>query len=478
MGERIIGLDVGTSSIKGVAIDETGALVAEAQRAYPVSMPRPGWSEQDPDDWAKAAEAVLDELHGDRVAGIGLSGQMHGLVVLGADRRPLRPAILWNDGRSQPQADRIEERLGIDRLVALSGNRALAGFTAPKLAWMADHEPELTARIEHVLLPKDYVRLRLTGELATDVSDASGTLLLDVAGRSWSSELAAAFAVDPAWLPPVHESHVVTGRTAAGVPVVAGAGDQAAAALGVGVTDGDGPGSLVLGTSGVIFAARDRYAPDAQGRLHAFCHALPDRWHVMGVILAAAGALSWLEGVAGGGEAIDVLLAEAAAWEPGAQGLLFAPYLSGERTPYADGDVRGAFIGLGVQHDRGALVRAVLEGVGHALRQGLDLIAQAGPRPPLARASGGGARSDLWLSILASILELPLQRTETEAGSAYGAALLGGVGAGVFPDARTAAGAGVRITAEIEPDPAWVELYAAQHERYTRLYPALAALKA
>jgi xylulokinase len=473
---RVIGVDVGTSSAKGVAIDDQGEVLAEAVRSYPVAMPQPGWSEQDPDDWARAVDEVLAERGAGEADGIGLTGQMHGLVALGADQRPLRPAILWNDGRSQPQATAIEQRLGIERLVALSGNRVLAGFTAPKLAWLAEHEPDLHARIAHVLLPKDYVRLRLTGELATDVSDASGTLLLDVARRAWSPELTEAFAVDPDWLPAVHESQVVTGQTAAGVPVAAGAGDQAAGALGVGVTDADGPASLVLGTSGVIFAARDGYAADPEGRLHAFCHALPDRWHVMGVILSAAGALSWLDDAIGHGDGIPALLEQAARWDPGAEGLTFAPYLSGERTPHADGDVRGAFVGLGLRHDRGALVRAVLEGVGYALRDGLDLIAAAGPRPAYARVSGGGARSDLWLRILASILDLPLERTESEAGAAYGAALLGGVAGGVFDDAHSAAALGVAVTDTVEPDPAWVESYAAQRERFLALYPALSRL--
>jgi xylulokinase len=473
---RVIGVDVGTSSAKAVAIDEHGAVLAEATRSYPVAMPQPGWSEQDPADWAQAVDEVLAELDADQADGIGLTGQMHGLVVLGDDDRPLRPAILWNDGRSQPQATAIEQRLGIERLVALSGNRVLAGFTAPKVSWLAEHEPDVHGRIAHILLPKDYVRFRLTDELATDVSDASGTLLLDVAERAWSPELAEAFAVDPAWLPAVHESHVVTGQTAAGVPVAAGAGDQAAGALGVGVTDAGGPASLVLGTSGVIFAARDAYAADPEGRLHAFCHALPDRWHVMGVILSAAGALSWLDGAIGHGDGIPALLEEAATWEPGAEGLTFAPYLSGERTPHGDSDVRGAVVGLGLRHDRGAIVRAVLEGVGYALRDGLDLIAAAGPRPAYARVSGGGARSELWLKILASILDLPLQRTESEAGAAYGAALLGGVAGGVFDDARSAAQLGFVVTGETEPDPAWVELYAAHRERFLALYPALSNL--
>lgn len=475
---RIIGVDVGTSSTKGVAIDEDGTLLAEATRSYPVAMPHPGWSEQDPEDWVAASDAVLAELGADDAAGIGLTGQMHGLVALGSDDRPLRPAILWNDGRSQPQATAIEQRLGIERLVELSGNRVLAGFTAPKLAWMAEHEPEVHRRIARVMLPKDYVRFRLTGELGTDVSDASGTLLLDVGQRAWSPALAEAFSVDRDWLPPVRESHEVCGVTAAGVPVAAGAGDQAAGALGVGVTDAGGPASVVLGTSGVIFAAQDAYAPDPEGRLHAFCHALPDRWHVMGVILSAAGALAWLDEAVGHDDGIPALLAEAARWEPGVEGLTFAPYLSGERTPHADGDVRGAFVGLGLRHDRGALVRATLEGVGHALRDGLDLIDAAGPRPQSARASGGGARSELWLQILASMLELPIERTESEAGAAHGAAVLGGIAGGVFADARRGAQLGLRVSAEVEPDPRWAEAYAAQRERYRALYPALSGLPA
>jgi xylulokinase len=475
---RIIGIDVGTSSAKGVAIDERGAVLAEAEHPIPVSRPHPGWSEQDPEDWWVATESVLQRLGGDAADGIGLSGQMHGLVVLGAERRPLRPAILWNDGRSQPQATAIEQQLGIERLVGLSGNRALAGFTAPKLTWLAENEPDVHRQIERILLPKDYVRYRLTGELATDVSDASGTVLLDVGRRAWSPELADAFAVDPAWLPAVRESQAVTGETAAGVPVAAGAGDQAAGALGVGVTDDGSPASLVLGTSGVIFTARNAFTPDPQGRLHAFCHALPETWHVMGVILSAAGALSWLADTLDAADDIGGLLEQAAAWPPGVEGLTFAPYLSGERTPYPDSDLRGGFLGLGLRHDRGALTRAVLEGVAYALRDALDLIAATGRRPETARVSGGGARSELWLKILASVLELPLERTESKAGAAYGAALLGGVGAGVFADARSAARSGVRATGLIEPDPAWVEEYAARRPRYQALYPALSGLPA
>lgn len=475
---RAVGVDVGTSSVKAVAIDDAGSVVAGAERPYSVSMPHPGWSEQDPEDWWTATEAVLAELDAGDAAGIGLSGQMHGLVVLGSDQRPLRPAILWNDGRSQPQATRIEEELGLERLVALSGNRAFAGFTAPKLVWLAENEPGLHERITTVLLPKDYVRLRLTGELATDVSDASGTLLLDVARRSWSRELAAAFAVDPSWLPDVHESPEPTGHSRAGVPVAAGAGDQAAGALGVDATAEDGPASLVLGTSGVVFAARDAFTPDPQGRLHAFCHALPETWHVQGVILSAAGALSWLADALEADDEISQLLMEAAGWEPGVEGLTFAPYLAGERTPYADSDVRGAFVGLGLRHNRGALVRAVLEGVGYALRDALDLISETGNAPTIARVTGGGARSDLWLRILAAILELPLQRTSSTAGAALGAALLGGVCGGLFEDPGSAARTAVVPGDVIEPDPEWVTLYAEHRGRYRALYPALTELPA
>jgi xylulokinase len=463
---RVIGIDVGTSSLKAIVVDEAGKVVASADRAYPVAMERPGWSEQDPALWWEACESALAELDAGRCDGIGLSGQMHGLVALGADDQPLRPAILWNDGRSQPQVDALLDEVGLERLVALSGNRPLAGFTAPKLRWLAEHEPELPGRIRRIMLPKDYVRLRLTGEPACEVTDASGTLLLDVEHRRWSEALCEAFGVDPAWLPPVHESAAMVGRTGAGVPVAAGAGDQAAGALGVGVVQAAGPASLVLGTSGVIFAAQDAFTADPQGRLHEFCHALERRWHVMGVILAAAGALAWLDAAVGHGDGIPALLQEAAAWPPGSEGLLFAPYLSGERTPHPDSDVRGGFVGLGLRHDRGAMVRAVLEGVAHALRDGLDLIHATGAHPESARVSGGGARSELWCEILAAVLELPLEHTASAAaGAAYGAALLGGVAGGVFSDPAAAATATVRVTGEVEPDPALVEVYAAERER-------------
>jgi xylulokinase len=473
---RLIGLDVGTSSVKAIAIDPDGAVLGIAERSYPRSAPRPGWSEQEPDDWWRAASEALDELGGPDAAGIGLTGQMHGLVALDASERPLRPAILWNDGRSQRQCEEIEERIGLERLISLTGNRALAGFTAPKLLWLREHEPDVYARIAHVLLPKDYVRLKLTGEHAIDVADASGTLLFNVAERAWSDEVLDALAIDRRWLPRVLESPEVSGTTGDGVPVAAGAGDQAAGALGVGVVSQGDPVSVVLGTSGVVFAALDGYEHDREARVHAFCHAVPGAWHVMGVMLSAAGSLEWLHGIVGA--SYDDLLADAARWEPGAEGLLFAPYLWGERTPHADPDARGAFVGLSGRHDRGALARAVLEGVAFGLRDALDLVAELGGAARAGRVSGGGSRSELWLEIVASALELPLEVTAVDEGAAYGAALLGGVAAGVWQDPREAVSASVEVRRVVEPRPEWVAAYAEARERFRQLYPALRPLQA
>jgi xylulokinase len=470
-----IGIDVGTTGVKALAVSETGEVLARCEESYPLSTPRPGWAEQDPEHWWRATERALERLDAGEVAGIGLSGQMHGLVALDDGDRVIRPAILWNDGRTGAETEEIEERVGRDRLIELTGNRALAGFTAPKLLWMRHHEPEEYARIAHVLLPKDYVRLRLCGERAQDAADASGTLLFDVARRRWSDEVMDALEFDRGWLPPVLESPEVAGRTAAGVPVAAGAGDQAAGALGVGVIE-PGPASIVLGTSGVVFTALDAYAHDAQGRVHAFCHAVPETWQAMGVMLSAAGSLRWLRDAMGTDAEFGALVEEAAAWEPGVEGLTFLPYLAGERTPHADPDARGAFAGLSLRHDRGALVRAVLEGVAYGLRDSLDLVTELGTRPELGRVSGGGARSELWLRIAASILELPLERVAVEEGAAYGAALLGGVAGGVWADAAEAVAACVRPRGTVEPVAEWIDPYREGRERFRALYPALRAV--
>jgi xylulokinase len=467
----LVGLDVGTTAVKALAVSDDGEVTARCEVEYPLSTPRPGWAEQDPEDWWRATEQALAGLGVPEVAGIGLSGQMHGLVALDASDRVIRPAILWNDQRTAAECAEIEERVGLERLVELTGNRALTGFTAPKLLWLRRHEPEHYARIAHVLLPKDYVRLRLCGERAIDVADASGTLLFDVARRRWSDEVVEALELDPAWLPPALESPTVSGTTADGVPVAAGAGDQAAGAIGVGVVR-PGPLSVALGTSGVVFNALDAYAHDPEARVHAFCHAVPGAWHAMGVMLSASGSLRWLRDVTAPGAQFAALVDEAEAWEPGAEGLTFLPYLAGERTPHADPDARGAFTGLSLRHDRGALVRAVLEGVACGLRDSLDLVVALGAAPDSGRVSGGGARSELWLRIIASVLELPLERLAVEEGAAYGAALLGGVAGGVFEAAEEAVAACVHPRGAVDPVPAWIEPYRELVGRYRALYPA------
>jgi xylulokinase len=450
----LIGLDVGTSGVKGVAIEEDGSVAAVAEEGYPLSTPRPGWAEQDPEDWRRASQRVLAQLP---EGPIGFAGQMHGLVVLGEHDEVLRPAILWNDQRTGDECAEIERRVGLERLLELTGNRALPGFTAPKLLWLQRHEPEVHARIRHVLLPKDYVRFRLTGERTIDAADASGTLLFDVAHRHWSEEVCDALEVPLEWLPSAHES-----------TEVATAGDQAAGALGVGIV-APGTLSIVLGTSGVVFAVLPHYEVDP--RLHVFCHAVPGTWHAMGVMLSAAGSLAWLRDVVGADH--GALEAEAASCEPGVEGLLFAPYLAGERTPYADPDARGAFVGLSIRHGRGALARAVMEGVAFGLRDSLELLRNLGVEASSGRISGGGARSDLWVHIVASALGLPIERMRLEEGAAYGAALLAGVRAGVFADAADAVERCVRVRETVEPEWDYEDAYA----RFRSLYPTLKELQ-
>jgi len=470
--EVLVGIDVGTTGVKALAVSPDGDMVAQATHGYPLSTPQPGRSEQDPEDWWHAAEAALAEVsRGREVAGVGLSGQMHGLVVLDDADSVIRPAILWNDQRTGAECAEIEARVGLSRLIELTGNRALTGFTAPKLLWLRRHEPEAFARIRHVLLPKDYVRLRLTGERVTDVADASGTLLLDVAARRWSAAVLDALELDTEWLPRLQESPEVSGQTA-GIPVAAGAGDQPAAALGVGI---DAPGrlSVVIGTSGVVLAALPAYRADPEARVHAFCHAVPGAWQAMGVMLAAAGSLQWLHDTIAPDVPFETLVAEAAEWPPGVDGLVFLPYLAGERTPHADPDARGAFVGLELRHDRGALVRAVLEGVACGLRDSLELLRDLGVEAAAGRVSGGGAHSRLWLEIVASTQGIPLELTAVEEGSAFGAALLAGVAAGAFADVHDAVSRCVRVRDVVEPNPVWVPVYEDVYPRYRALYPAL-----
>jgi xylulokinase len=485
----VLGLDVSTTATKALVLDEAGAVVGSAATAYPFETPRPLWSEQDPALWwdgaARSIRAALGASGVDpaAIAGVGLTGQMHGLVLLDAAGAVLRPAILWNDGRTARECDAIRERVGAERLLAVTGNDALTGFTAPKILWVRAHEPDVYARTRHVLLPKDYVRYRLTGAFAVDCADAAGTLLLDLQRRTWSEEVCAALDVPMGWLPRVYEGPEVTGAITeaaaaatglrAGTPVVAGGGDQAAGAVGVGAVR-EGVVSLVLGTSGVVFATTDEPCFEPEGRLHAFCHAVPGRWHLMGVMLSAAGSLRWYRDTLAPGVAYDALFEEAAAVAPGSDGLLFLPYLTGERTPHPDPLARGAFVGLTVRHTRGHLTRAVLEGVAFGLREGSDLMRASGlSRVAEVRVSGGGARSALWRQILADVLGTPLATVTSAEGAAHGAALLAGVGTGLWPDVDVACDTSVRATGRTEPDPGARAAYDAAFDRYRALYPAL-----
>ena len=423
-------------------------------------------------------------MSGEDIAAIGLTGQMHGAVVLDRAGEVLRPAILWNDQRTGAECDAIREAVGgVERLVAITGNDALTGFTAPKLVWIRDHEPDVWARIAHVLLPKDYVRLRLTGDYALDKADGAGTILFDLAARDWSAEVLGALEIDPAWLPPTFEGPAVTGSILkdaaeatglrAGTPVVAGGGDQAANGVGVGAV-APGVVALSLGTSGVIFAATDRPLFEPRGRVHAFCHAVPDRWHMMSVMLSAAGSLRWFRDTLAPGVAFGDLAKTAAEVPAGSDGLLFLPYLTGERSPHPDPLARGAFVGLTVAHDRRHMTRAVLEGVAFGLRDGLDLMTQAGMRAPSEiRASGGGTASPLWRQILADVLEVEIATVNTTEGAAYGAGILATLGAGWFRSVDAACEALVLATRAATPGPD-APRYAEAHAIYRELYPALA----
>jgi xylulokinase len=485
---HVIGIDVSTTATKAVLIDETGTVRGVGTTDYGFEVPRPLWSEQSPALWWDGAVASIrsvlasTDVAGGDVAAVGLTGQMHGLVLLDGAGEVLRPAILWNDQRTGAECDVIRHAVGAKRLIELTGNDALTGFTAPKLVWVRDHEPAVWAQVAHVLLPKDYVRLRLTGEYALDKADGSGTILFDLAARGWSPEVLGALAIDPDWLPRTFEGPEITGAgTAAaasatglraGTPVVAGGGDQAANAVGVGVID-PGTVALSLGTSGVVFAATDRPIHEPRGVVHAFCHAVPERWHMMSVMLSAAGSLRWFRDTLAPGEDFGALVEAAAEVPAGSDGLLFLPYLSGERSPYPDPLARGAFIGLTLRHDRRHMTRALLEGVAFGLRDGLDLMTAAGtPVPSQIRASGGGTTSRLWRQILADVLEAEIATVDTSEGAAYGAGLLASVAAGWFGSAGEAATATVHATTVAAPGPD-IARYRELHATYRGLYPAL-----
>ncbi|HET9782708.1 MAG TPA: xylulokinase [Candidatus Dormibacteraeota bacterium] len=481
----LIGVDIGTGGVRCLAIDEEGQVLAAADETYPSHSPRPGWSEQEPEHWWKATRNVIKrtaaQVSGD-VAAVGLAGQMHGAVFLDRNDDVIRPALLWNDQRTAAQCAAITELVGADRLKEITGNPALTGFQAPKILWLREAEPECYARVASVLLPKDFVRLRLTGDHATDVSDASGTLLMDLRRRSWSSVILEALDIQSAWMPPVFESPQPTGAIsvqhseelglAAGTPVAAGAGDNAAAAVGMGVV-APGLASCSIGTSGVMFAHADAPQADPSGRIHTFCHAVPGRYHHMGVTLSAGAALRWWRDVAESTD-FDALMRLAGNVSPGAEGLLFLPYLSGERTPHLDPRARAAFVGLTTRHGLAHMTRAVVEGVAFSLRESLDIMVSLGIDVREIRATGGGARSTLWRQVLADVLGRPIVRTAVDEGPAYGAALLAGVTVGTFDNVEQACSV-VKVNPEMSaPDPVRARLYDEHYSVYRSLYPATA----
>ena len=466
-----------------LAIDEEGRVTATATAAYPLHSPHPSWSEQLPEDWWSASCAVIAKVAeevGRDVQGLGLAGQMHGAVFLASHDEVIRPAILWNDQRTAAQCQAITERVGRERLNQITGNPALTGFQAPKIVWLREEEPESYARIATVLLPKDFIRLRLSGERATDVSDASGTLLLDLKTRSWSAEILDALEIDRQWLPSVFEGSAQAGEVSrdiaselglrSGIPIAGGGGDNAAAAVGIGVVK-PGLASCSIGTSGVLFAHAETLKPDPSGRLHTFCHAVPERYHHMGVTLSAGGALRWWRDVVGRGD-YDELAELAASAPPGAEGLLFLPYLTGERTPHMDPRARAMFVGLSSRHGLAHMSRAVFEGVAFSLRDSFEIMKELRLDLAQIRITGGGARSPFWRQLLADVLGRPIVRTVADEGPAYGAALLAGVAGGVFRNVDEACGV-VRLAAEhCEPDAGRARLYDDYYSAYMRLYPA------
>lgn len=485
----LLGIDLSTTGAKALLIDGEGQVVSSATTPLSLSTPHALWSEQNPEDWWTATTSsiarALSEANvsSQSIAAIGLTGQMHGLVLLDHEGHVLRPAILWNDQRCGVECDEIRARVGRERLLKITGNDALTGFTAPKILWVEKHEPEVHRRIRHLLLPKDYIRYKLTGALAMDKADGSGTMLFDLGQRTWSPQILNALNISAEWLPPTFEGHEITGEVSAeaaaltglrrGTPVVAGGGDQSAQAVGVGVVR---PGTIAvtLGTSGVVFAATEAPLIEPQGRLHAFCHAVAGRWHLMGVMLSAAGSLQWYRDKFACERDFEELVSEASQIPAGSEGLIFLPYLSGERTPHPDPLARGAWIGLTARHGQAHLTRSILEGVAFGLKDIFCLMRDAGLGSiDQVRLSGGGAKSSLWRQILADVLATEFVTVNTTEGAAYGAALLAGIGAGIWPDADTACAQTIRVAERVSPNPQTIEIYQSLHDQYQNLYPTL-----
>lgn len=493
----LLGLDIGTSGTKTVLVEETGRIVARALGEYPLLTPRPNWAEQDPAEWWQATVATIRQVlasagvSGEEVSAVGLSGQMHGSVFLDAQDQIIRPAILWCDQRTQAQCDWITETVGADVVVAETCNPILTGFQAPKIIWLRDNEPEKYAQVRKVLLPKDYIRLLLTGEYATEVSDASGTCLLNVPQRRWSDVILDKTGIPRDWLPTVYESQEVSGTISAtaaaatglkpGTPVVGGGGDQAAGAVGNGIVE-TGVVSSTVGTSGVVFAYLDEPLMDAQLRTQTFCHAVPGKWHVMGVVQSAGGSLRWLRdtlcqtekdmAAESGRDAYEYMTA-AAASVPTSEGLIFLPYLTGERCPYPNPNAKGVLFGLNIRHTKPHILRAVLEGVAMAMRDSFEIMKAMGTPFRQVRASGGGARSPFWRQIQADVTGEPHVTINVDEGPAFGVALLAGVGCGLFPSVAEACRQTISVVDELAPQPVEVARYAGYYRLYRELYPQL-----
>lgn len=487
--QLFLGIDVSTTSAKALLVDEQGQVVSSASTELTLSTPQPLWSEQDPYEWWDATvQSIRQALQqagesAGAVSAVGLTGQMHGLVLLDAQGKVLRPAILWNDQRTGAECQEITEQVGFQRLLAITGNKALTGFTAPKIVWVRKHEPQIYAQVAHILLPKDYVRCRLTGGFAVDKADGSGMMLFDLKQRTWSKELLDTLQIPAEWLPETFEGPEITGTITtqaaeltglrAGTPVVGGGGDQAAQAVGVGAVT-SGIVALTLGTSGVVFASTSEPFIEREGRLHAFCHSVPATWHLMGVMLSAAGSLRWYRDTLAPGVSFDDLLAPAEQIPVGSEGLLFLPYLTGERTPHPDPLARASFVGMTVRHTREHMTRSVLEGVAYGLRDSMELIRGAGlGEIKQVRVSGGGAKSALWRQILSDVLGTELVTVNTTEGAAYGAALLAGVGAGTWSSVEESCAATVKTLERTEPQADAQEVYAESYQQYQALYPAL-----
>ena len=494
----LLGIDVGTGGTRALVIDESGRIASSATHDHvPFASPHTGWAEQDPVDWwhatslAVRAALAKGSIAPEAIKAVGFSGQMHGSTLLDARDEVVRPALLWCDQRTDAECRAITEQVGAARLIELTANPALTGFTLPKLVWVRTHEPERWNQVRSVLLPKDYVRFRLTGDKATDVADASGTLLFDVRARRWSAAMLDAMRLDASLMPRAFESPEVTGTVSdagaaatglrKGTPVVAGGGDQAAGAVGMGIVR-PGAVSATIGTSGVVFAATDHPALDTGGRVHTFCHAIPGRWHVMGVTQGAGLSLRWFRdrfgaGADDGRDPYDRMTEEAAGVPAGSDGVIWAPYLMGERTPHLDPHARAALVGLSASHTRGHIVRAVLEGVAYSLKDSFTIFEQMGVPVSGVRLGGGGARSPLWRQIQADVYGYPVEIVEAEEGAAYGAALLAGVGGGVWPTVEAACDAVVRVTTRLAPHPADSATMAGQYRAFRAIYPALKAIQ-